>query len=229
MGFVRRITWTTFGVAIATTLSCGSGSGGSGGALAGKYDLTGSSPSDKRGTMTLEASTFTIAMGDTTLAYRVSGNQITLTWTERSRVSAITTTRTPGALFLGDLPLNVGGSWTLAGEADPTQKCSASFAAASIDASCSNVSGVPSPLPHINGMLTGGRKNPLASIFGDLGGEWTLSATGGGGATAKFSGNTFSGSITGSGRADGSVTVTIANGIASGTTNKGIEFSARHL
>jgi hypothetical protein len=90
---------------------------------------------------------------------------------------------------------------------------------------------VPSP----NGDFTGVRLRTLKSSFGDLGGEWELAGSGGVACHATLSGTTFTSDCDGisgwesQSDANGSITIRFGNGIASGSTSKGIELAARRV
>jgi len=88
---------------------------------------------------------------------------------------------------------------------------------------------IPSP----NGDMTGVRIRSLKSSFGELGGEWEFAGSGGALCHATLSGTTFASECSGivgwenQGDANGSITVRFGNGVASGSSSKGIELVAR--
>ena len=75
------------------------------------------------------------------------------------------------------------------------------------------------------GVSTAQRRAVLASMFGDLGGSWTVvtpSAT----CDVTFQDNTFSASCSQSG-SQGTLDLTFTDGLASGKTSQGAELSAK--
>ena len=64
-------------------------------------------------------------------------------------------------------------------------------------------------------------------MFGDLGGTWSLTDDGGYSCTFTLQGSTISASCGSKGGSTGGLTLTFADGVVSGTTDSGAEFSAR--
>jgi hypothetical protein len=221
----------------ATTSGSSGGASGSGGplgapgSLAGTWDFSGSTTNGKptSGVLDVDADTFHITIDRTDLMMKATGNQAVLTYTDGSNAPVINTAHASSAMSLGAIPLAfAGGQWTFTGDATSRgANVTTTVSSSAVTAQGSNVDGHPQGLPDLNGSFTAGRTSQLDSIFGDLGGEWVLTASD---TTidAKFSGSTVA--ITVSGRSatkPGSLTVTVGDGIVSGTTTDGFEFSAR--
>jgi hypothetical protein len=135
---------------------------------------------------------------------------------------------TPQAISMGQLPVQAGGTWMFAAQQPgDTGTCTGKLLPAEISANCQGVSGIPRTLPLLNGAGSALRIAPLPSIFGDLGGEWELNGQNSH-CSAKLNGNVFTATCDqSSGFSGGSITLVFGDGVASGTTSKGIEVAAR--
>jgi hypothetical protein len=198
--------------------------------IAGTWDVQGSQTNSTPTTATLviDASHFTFAVtrGDS-LTFTAQGNAMTLIWQGDNGALPITTTHTAAALQQGIIPLGLGGSWAFASQ---SSNCQATIGVPQFTAACTNVYDLPSPLPgELNGSITGQRTSTLSSVFGDLGGVWQMTAdTAGVVGHATFSGNTLSVAWSGAPWGSSTASVVFCDGIASGSTSAGVEFSA-HL
>jgi hypothetical protein len=222
---------TNSGTSSSGSTSSGGSSGTLSGGLAGTWDLTGSSGTSAptTGVLTIDASTFLITIGDTTLSMNAAGDQATLTFRDPSHAPVITTTHQgSSSVSLGAIPLDfLGGSWTFEGQPGASQaRVTATVTPDAVTAQGANISGQPSEIPHLEGSFTAGRTSHLDSIFGDLGGEWVLTASDTT-INAKFSGSTFTATVAPKFGKPGTLTATVADGVVSGTTTDGLEFSAR--
>ena len=74
--------------------------------------------------ITIDIGSFVFTQGSESLAFRVSGASMTLTWSDGSRQAPISVTHRGDAVNTGLLPLAVGGLWTFANAA-PDQSCTA--------------------------------------------------------------------------------------------------------
>jgi hypothetical protein len=135
---------------------------------------------------------------------------------------------TPQAISMGQLPVQAGGTWMFAAQQPgDTGTCTGKLLPAQITAACQGVSGIPTTLPLLNGAGSALRVAPLPSIFGDLGGDWELNGQNSH-CAAKLNGNVFTATCDRSaGFTGGSITLVFGDGVASGTTSKGIEVAAR--
>jgi hypothetical protein len=146
----------------------------------------------------------------------------------RGQQHPISAQHAPAALSMGQLPVEAGGEWSLAAQAPGDRgACTGKILPAQISATCQGVSGVPRTLPGLNGTGSAIRVAQLDSIFGDLGGDWEVNGQNGH-CTAKLNGNVFTATCDrSSGFGGGSITIVFGDGVASGTTSKGIEVAAR--
>jgi len=196
--------------------------------IAGTWDVQGSqtNATPTTATLVIDDSHFTFAVtGGDSLTFSEQTGTLSLTWQDEYETLPIASTHTSATLSEGIIPLGIGGSWTFTSQ---SSGCTASVAASQFGATCSDVEGLPDPLPYrLDGTATGQRTSTASSIFGDLGGVWHIAA-GSAGGDATFSGNTFSVVWSGDPWGNGAVSVVFCDGIASGTTSDGVEFSA-HL
>ncbi len=197
--------------------------------VSGHWNILGSSSNSAQqtATLTIDANTFAFSTGNTSLIFNVVGHDdpvMTLTWTAPDHANGvpITTVRSPAALNLGLLPLQLGGQWNFASAAGD-ETCAASLGAAGFSATCGQIK---TPLGSLKGTLLGQRTQTLPSLFGDFGGTWLLTANGGGGANVTIAGNSFAATLTrSSNRTNGSVNLKVCDGTLSGTTGDGYEFA----
>jgi hypothetical protein len=207
----------------ASTDACFSGAP----SISGTWDITASRVQGPptNATLSIDASSFSFMVNGSSLTFREQGGTLSLTWTDPRRTLPIVTTHTSNGMYFGALPLDVSGSWSFRNGA---AYCMESLNEQTGSALCAGVGDLPSPLPRIDGSLTGQRVSTTTSIFGDLGGSWHLSADNGNGSCdATFSDNAITASCAGASDQGGSVTVTFCEGVASGSTSTGIEFTAK--
>ena len=207
---------------------------GASGDLTGTWDLVSTSPSGvpRNGTLTIAREALTLDLGSLQLAYATANGQLDVTWTANGNASNIATQRSPAALDLGIVPLDVGGSWRFASQ-DGTERCTALLSPASWTGSCdSPIAGwPPEPPPPTPGVTYNAiRTQQLPSVFGDLGGVWSLTdgQGGPGSCTVTFNQSGFSATCNAATEdLAGTVQVTFdGTSMASGTTSYGYELSA---
>jgi hypothetical protein len=193
--------------------------------ITGTWDIiaAGSSGRQDTATLTIDANTFTFGSGERSLAFRVNGAALSLTWTDGTKNVPINASHTLTPVDTGLEPLAAGGSWIFSSTTS-SENCTATLGADSFTATCARVHSTP--FGTLDGTVTAQRSQKLPSIFGELGGTWHLTTSGGGGVDATFSGSTFTASLFGS-SGDGSMTMKVCNGMASGSTSSGLELSAR--
>ena len=204
--------------------------------IAGTWDVQGSQMNEMpfEATVLIDDSHFTFAVtggsSRSSLTFSSAGNTISLVWLAEPNDAPvnIVTTRASAPLAQGILPLPLGGLWTFAGSEPGTPThCQAQIAAPMLTAGCVGTSDFPEPFPRsLNGSITGTRMQTLPSLFGDLGGTWHVTDQGSGSCDASFHGNTASVLCTNAGLFTGEATLTFCDGVASGSTSDGVEFSA---
>lgn len=230
LGCSSGSTGTTSG---GTSGSSGGSSGGAGGkALTGTWDLvaTSNGKSQGTGTLTMSATSMDLTLGGTRLTYTVAGDSVTMVWQAEGSTDNLTVQRTNAAFDTGALPLSLGGSWTVTEAAAPGSQCAGTVGTDSL-VHCEKVDlPTPFPNPRDGQAYSGKRTQTSTSVFGDLGGEWTFSASGQSqGCKATFAGSTVLLQCNTSGRLDGSVNLTFSSDLTSvsGSTDHGIELSAK--
>ncbi len=129
-------------------------------------------------------------------------------------------------LDVGELPIDLGGRWRIAGEAD--FGCDLVVGDGAVDLSCGHVHDDELPwLPSLN------RRNAhlervrrAASMFGDLGGEWTYrEESGETECTLLFEGSRMRIACAGGRRFVGNLDLVFGDGVVSGATDRGIEIA----
>jgi hypothetical protein len=215
---MRRMIWIT--ALVAASCGGGNGSGGLPSTLTGTWDLSASSGV---GALTLSSSRLQVSMGGAVFDLQL-GSAPTLAWTDKSGTLAITTTQIPATLDFGVWPFGLGGDWTFAAKG---ATCAGSIRADSATGSCANAGRPPSPLPSLNRHVTAHRTATADSIFGALGGTWSITDDSSGSCSVNFVGATLTASCKGGNSSVGGITVTFSEGLASGTTDSGAEFTAR--
>jgi len=202
--------------------------------LTGTWDLVATSPSGapETGTMILAKDSLSLDLGTTQLTYTATGSSLSVTWSHDGTTSSIATQRTPAALDLGIVPLDVGGTWAFSSPSR-ADACQADLTQPSWTGGCDVYvagwpSALPEPVPGVHYVAT--RTQTLDSAFGDLGGVWTASdgRGGPGSCVVTFQGSDFSAACNGAaGSLNGTVQLTFAGTTsASGTTSHGFELSA---
>lgn len=193
------------------------------------------------GTITISPTTFALdvpgihVMADVSTA--VPAVEASSTQSGRTKTGAITTIHADEALDLGQVPYALGGTWNVSGsEAD---RCSAEVKVGSVGIDCTNVA---PPLqntlqdydfveqkPLGSGRSAAQRTRKRSSIFGELGGDWTVVTPR---VTCKvtFEDDRLTATCDRKRnfqeKSTGTISLTFAEGIAIGTTNAG-EVSAR--
>jgi len=194
----------------------------------GSWDVISSKPGSGQGTatITIDSGSFSFKQGQSLLAFSVSGATMALTWTTSSKQAAIAVTHGGDALATGLLPLAVGGSWSFASTTGGSETCTALLNASSLNTTCTKVS---SPFGRLDGTAIGLRQEKKSSIFGELGGLWHFTGSGGSDVIdVTVSGNVFTAVVNGGGdaRHGGWVTVKACNGTAAGKLSNGTELAA---
>ena len=209
----------------------GSGAGGGGGGvtglpstLAGTWELSGSSAGSVDGLLVLSSTSAHLTVGGGTFDLQ-AGSTPSFTWSTASEAQMFTASHTPVAVDFGALPLALGGDWAFHGPGNGS--CVGSIRGDAASGGCSGAGEPPSPVPSLNRQVQVTHASKLDSIFGALGGTWTLTDNGGGACTFTFQGATLSASCKDGSDPAGGVTITFSDGLASGFTDSGAEFSAR--
>lgn len=215
--------------------------------LSGTWDLMAAPPGHAPGTgvIVLGANVSSIAIlttgtpgfGGDKLEYTAQGTK-QVTWQQGgSTPRVIMVENTPATVHGGSLPIAVGGQWKFS---TSHETCMVNVAADLVTASCLGVGpyddaiysydDIPLYVPTgVNGRAySATRTAALPSSFGDLGGQWsTRSGNTDHVCTVTLEGGTFT-SACNFDRFNGTTTLTIgADCVASGTTQDGVELSAR--
>jgi hypothetical protein len=133
--------------------------------------------------------------------------------------------RTPIAGSAGDIPLPLFGNWQV--HDAESRGCGATVTTTTLAGSCGNTGHLPPWMPDIAfGTVTATRTRTLDSLFGDFGGDWSLTTSGGATCSVRFEGSTMSSQCSG-GRGPGSASLTFEGETAHGFTSAGVEFSAQ--
>jgi hypothetical protein len=184
-------------------------------------------------TVRVDGSHFSLAAaGGDSLVFDATGSALSLVWTAANRSPVnIVSTHTDAPIAEGIFPLSLGGSWLFTGSGSGSStQCQATIGTPQLVASCTGTYDFPEPLPNsLNGTIIGTRMKTLTSVFGDLGGQWHLTGSGGGTCDAVFQGNTLSVTCANADSFTGQASITFCEGVASGSTSDGVEFSALRL
>lgn len=205
------------------TVACGDENVAS---ASGTWDVLSSGPAHGSATIQIDASSFVFTQGNASLAFSGSGSALMLTWSKNGNVTPISVVHGAAPVDTGLLPLGVGGDWTFT-SANGAASCTATLAAASLNASCNDVSSTP--LGNIHGKTIGLRQTPKTSVFGALGGVWHFTGEGSGTMDVTISGNVFTAVLngnTGPTGTNGWMTMKICNGTAAGKASSGFEYAA---
>jgi hypothetical protein len=131
-------------------------------------------------------------------------------------------------LELGALPLPVGGRWRLEDINSSLDWCDYSLNASSFSGDCTDGVYHPPDLPDLGGVvITAARVKALTSVFGDLGGEWTVESSDGARCNVRLAGPSLELSCQDGGAYSGSVSMVFSRDSLSGSTDRGIEFAAQ--
>jgi hypothetical protein len=218
----------------STVDSGGTGGLGAASDISGTWDLYGSSRVYGwaiTGTLTIDATRFLLTLDSASVNY-IAGSPPSLSYVRpfTGQDNTYTVTKTDNPVDLGVIPLDVGGTWTFTRPGDPLAHCDAQVGPGTFGGRCSNVWYAPSSLPDLNHTVSATRTTVLPSVFGELGGVWQLVSDGGsqGRCTARFEGSELIASCNSSFDAMNNSTLvfTLGDGIASGSSDEGLEISA---
>lgn len=167
--------------------------------------------------------------GSFTATRKGAGFDVTFTVSPGAPHPVRAATVTAGALKLGAFPINLSGDWKVTNQPDDgLHSCSSSLSTGNLSASCAAADLVAWWLPFgLDGTATAKQTKQLTSVFGDLGGEWSLQFSGGGTCTFKLEGGSVSSDCQGANHMNGKMTATFSGDKLSGSTDAGIEFSAK--
>lgn len=205
--------------------------------LNGEWDVISSfNEAPRAGTMTISPTRFAISVVAFSFDADLSSVSPEVSGLLHGRQGPVTTTHVPKALDLGQIPLDLGGRWTVRGDSAGT--CNAELGSGLMTLDCANLS---APMnrwfqsydydlgePLGGGTSTAQRKRKLPSIFNDLGGEWKVLmpwAT----CAVTFEGNRMDAkckAIRAVSEPETTLSLEFGDGVATGTSNKG-EMSAR--
>lgn len=216
--------------------SGGTGGSGAAGGLSGVWSIRGSTPF--AGTL----ATGTLALGNGQLALSIDGASLVysdgagvqslhFTNPKRAQDIALSVMREPNELWSGQLPLALGGGWSIFHPIEPGS-CTATLSTDAFGASCAGVSGEPAGFPSLNAALSANRGSVLPSILGDLGGVWQVQSNTGanGGCSVTLSDARVDATCAGTQSAlDGALWFEIAGESGSGATDRGLELTALRL
>ncbi|MBI3200546.1 MAG: hypothetical protein HYZ29_03315 [Myxococcales bacterium] len=234
------------GILVLWVAACSSGGSQSGGgtgpggssSLGGTWDVVGTRLNAKplAGKLVVDADHLAVVIGSDSFSAMRDKDRFVVAagFGGTARALTITPSATsvsnPGdpPVSLGAIPFDVSGSWFVAGASDSTNFCSWSLGASKAVAECGSVGFLPTWIGRpSNASANAQRKSSLASIFGDLGGEWHVALSTGGTCTARFEGSKISASCSGAGEFDGSFELLFDGDVASGSTDRGLELSAK--
>ena len=170
----------------------------------------------------------TFGQGSLTFAATTSG-PASLTWVERGIVEPLRYARAPaGGVDLGILPLALDGHLDIGDPARPDASCTGDLAEGSMSAGCIGThTSRLRDLPSLDDRIVGTRTSRLSSAFGALGGTWTFDNGSGSHCEATFSGTTVTLVLSWKGKDEGTMTVVFSDGLVTGVTDRGAEFTAR--
>lgn len=215
----------TGGSGIAGT---GGGPGATSGSLAGVWEFwVTNGHGISSGSVELATDRFVLTVDDATFDFWEEPSAMGASYQDWTDSSMLTVSRTGAAIETGILPLPLGGTWDFA-DVVAEGSCRFSLTAEAFTATCADVD-PPHWLPDLNTALRGTRVRPLASRFGDLGGEWRIEDLGAGeSCTLTFEGSTFTADCSAS-TWGGGVTLTFEGDVGSGTVRPSGELSAHRL
>jgi len=189
--------------------------------LAGTWDLVVTTDTSVgMGVLSLNENAGTITLDETTGTAAVDGNgNGTGSWQDGIGSAGCSIEHTGAAVDTGEIPLDLGGDWTFASTEDLDARCTSLLQPSRFTNTCTR----SWQILGASAEMTATRVTAEESIFGDLGGSWTFVA-GSSECTVTLAGATFSASCDGG--AD-TVSATVADGLASGTSTFGFEFTAQ--
>ncbi len=199
--------------------------------LEGTWDVIGavSGGTPTTGVIVIAPDHLAVTFGKGSLEFRAAGAApSSLIWTERSLVEPLTLAQTPATVDLGVIPLALGGHFDITDPARPTVHCTGDLTTSSANAGCLGTH--PSSLggmPGLEDRIVGVRTTAAASRFGALGGTWTFDNSVGHHCDVSFIDNKVTLDLSFKGKDTGTMTILFADGLASGVTDHGVEFTAR--
>jgi hypothetical protein len=208
--------------------------GGSVGDLSGTWDVIGSSPSAAQIELviTLDAQHIEVIGGGGSFSAVPEGSGFILTYSvAKGAAQAVALRQSGGSMKFGAIPLDLSGLWSFrTPDFQDNVGCNATLLPGALSGECAEVS-LPNWVSRYRlsgGSASGGRTTSSLSSFGDLGGTWSVKTASGVQCTFQFGDTTFSSMCSDlpDGTSLGGVNVTFSGSTASGTTTKGIEFSA---
>jgi hypothetical protein len=206
--------------------------------LSGTWDLLAMRPGASAGgaVLVIGASGFSYTGSGGQLEYLVGTTRKAI-WNTGGQQIPINVTNQPADFKTGDLPFGLGGSWSFA---TSSQKCAMDVSPGLVSAQCRsddpgdpNVGGWtwPSSIPRLRTDRTYvmSRTVALASVFGDLGGNWNARATPSSSlCSATLEGNKITVNCSTDDNFNGLTQLTVgANCIASGTASGGYQIAGR--
>jgi hypothetical protein len=199
-----------------------------GGALVGTWDVIATENGRPYPlTVTIAANRLEVRTEDGHFLAVLSGADLTVDLRRRSKSSTVIGRRESSSeLPLGDIPYSLGGTWSVHGDS-PLENCTATIRSGNFDGQCERTF-MPSWAPSLsNGSVSVRRRLPLPSRFGELGGTWLLSSTGGTECTISVNDSTVLASCSGDETLEGSFDLEIDADIATGSTSRGLEIAAQ--
>ena len=201
--------------------------------LAGTWDVVGGlhDYTPKAGVIVLAPDRLEVMFGEGSLVFSApSSAPATLTWTERSALEPLAFARAASAatVDLGIIPLKLDGHIDISDPARPGAACNGDLSPTTMTAGCTGTHDSRlRDLPGLNDRIVGARTSKLASVFGELGGTWTFDNGSRSHCDASFSGSTVKLTLMHDATDEGTMTIVFSDGLATGVTNHGFEFSAR--
>lgn len=219
-------------LAAASLAGCGGTTNTDTGTLAGEWDGVGTrlGRSQVQVHLTLQPGQFTLVTSESDeITATASGDDFSITYHRNTgSMSSFYAVRTPAALDTGALPVAIGGGWTAI---SGLTGCTASLSATTVDGMCSPLRRIPGWLQiFADGQAHGTRTSSLQSIFGQLGGTWSINTAHGDHCDVTVEGSSASATcVSPYSQLPKTVHIDFNGATASGGTSSGIEFSAHRL
>ncbi len=193
--------------------------------LSGTWDVIVSNPNGRAGTATVTLSpTQLLVTGELEVAALIANDIIDIAYEGEA---AKATRQRESDMNLGVMPLPLAGALRFTGVPDEGDGCDYNLDAEELTIECTDSIVTPGNLPELNSAdLDAVRTSELESIFGELGGRWTVTAEDVD-CSVVFEGNAIDVSCERAGATSGDLTVTVEDGRISGSTSAGIEFTAQ--
>jgi hypothetical protein len=201
--------------------------GGTGGPddLSGTWDVIVSRADGEAATSTVTLSPTQLQVaGDLEIVALIADDVIDIAY----EGEAVRATRQGGSdMDLGVLPLPLAGLLRFAGVPDEGGGCEYGLGPEELTIVCRGEISTPNDLPELeNADLNAVRTEMDYSIFGDLGGRWSVTAEDLD-CSVVFEDSTIDVDCTQAGSGSGEVTITVESNRISGSTSAGIEFTAQ--